>query len=72
MNTENTKQEENALLIAAAPDLLAALQGLATYTYKELCFCDAWQATSTQHRTHSRECDAARAAIAMATGEEVA
>jgi hypothetical protein len=56
--------ESNARLIAAAPDLLAALQTFSwTATEHPPCFCPP-----KNGRMHTDQCDAARAAIAKATG----
>jgi hypothetical protein len=51
--------EANVRLIAAAPDLLAALQDLCETIEREASDVDSWA---------GRQLDAARAAIAKATG----
>jgi hypothetical protein len=56
----------NARLMAAAPELLAALKGLATSAHNgDWCF-DGCNTAGLQK--HSPACDAARAALAKATG----
>ena len=56
--------EANALLIAAAPDMLAALQAL------EECYCEAGTAlTRDERHRHRQTLMSARAAIAKATGK---
>jgi hypothetical protein len=52
----------NARLIAAAPELLAALEGM----FNGTCFCDFAKGGYTHHGRH---CEIARAAIAKAKGE---
>lgn len=57
----------NARLIAAAPDLLEALQLVSlARTRGELCWCDV--ITLARSHEHSPACLAARAAIAKAEG----
>lgn len=59
------KEQANARLIAAAPELLAALHGIMRHL-KENCI---WRESRADYG--SDLLDAARAAIAKATGEEV-
>ena len=57
----------NARLIAAAPDLLAALEGR---QHADGCYCEAAFAMNDgSHPQHSPECMAAMYAIAKAKGE---
>jgi hypothetical protein len=63
----------NAHLIAAAPDLLAALSRLAVWTdHLGPCFCQAcdYMPGRPERHKHSAECDIARAAIAKAEGAQ--
>lgn len=65
-NREDAARVPNALLIAAAPDLLAALEAVAHSHPKGsgLCWCNAeWG------REHAPRCEAAQTAIAKAKGE---
>ena len=58
----NAQQWANARLIAAAPDLLEALEGL-------LCWCQGYEADKLNPHAFSY-IRSARAAIAKATGEQ--
>lgn len=59
--------QANARLIAAAPELLEALEGLGCKP-DGYCFCNG----QGENGAHTGECNAARAAIAKATGGEAA
>lgn len=61
--------EANAFLIAAAPELLAALKALQTWP-KQNCWCPLERAQAEAHGTkiHMPSCKAARAATAKAEG----
>lgn len=66
-NKKTMKQdEENAVIMASAPDLLEALQGLGTMP-DGYCFCPHERDPGKQN--HAGECAAARAAITKANGE---
>jgi hypothetical protein len=57
----------NATLMASAPELLEALEGLA---HADGCYCDAaFSMSDGSHPSHAPECQKARAAIAKAKGE---
>jgi hypothetical protein len=58
---------ENARLIAAAPDLLAALK---SFRHADGCFCEAAFAGSGTIVRHTAECEAACAAIEKAENDE--
>ncbi len=62
----NATVQANARLIAAAPDLLAALQGLGTHPEFGYCFC---LNKAQQDAGHAGECREASAAIAKAEGK---
>lgn len=59
----------NARLIAAAPDLLSALESLAVWHDGEPCFCHVHgESERARYTPHDSYCDAARAAITKAKG----
>lgn len=60
-------QRANARLIAAAPDLLEALETAASHVCSLLC--PSVKRTGEEW-THSKECEQVRAAIAKAKGKE--
>ena len=66
--------EENARLIAAAPEMLDALQGVVIRTFDgEPCWCYqlSVHTRGLEHwANHSDACKAAKAAIAKALGEQ--
>jgi len=60
----------NARLIAAAPDLLSALEWLAVWNDGEPCFCHVHgESERARYTPHDSYCDKARAAIAKAKGD---
>ena len=67
-------EKADARLIAAAPDLLSALESLAVWRDDEPCFCHVHGEGEPMHRhlvpphVHDDYCDKARAAIAKARG----
>ena len=70
MTQPHSRMKQRARLIAAAPDLLEALQGLGAMP-EGYCFCFGGNrkrnAARPDHQ-HTGKCRAARAAIAKATG----
>lgn len=69
INDDALAWQSNARLIAAAPELLSALESLAVWNDGEPCFChvhgDSERARYTPHDSY---CDSARSAIAKAKG----
>jgi hypothetical protein len=68
---EHGNLKANAHLIAAAPDLLSALEGLAIWDSDEdkPCFCLMHGDARPGPQSHDSYCEAAREAIAKARGE---
>ena len=59
-----------ARLIAAAPDLLSALEGLAVWNDGEPCFCHVHgESERARYTPHDSYCDKAREALRKAKGE---
>jgi len=60
----------NARLIAAAPDLLSALESLAVWNDGESCFCHVHgEHERARYTPHNSYCDKAREALRKAKGE---
>lgn len=65
------EDKANARLIAAAPALFDALEGLAVWNDGEPCFCHVHgDEGRARHSPHNAYCDAARAALGKVEGPE--
>lgn len=66
---DEREDRANSKLLTAAPDLLRALELLATWSDGFPCFCEAWRYSSgfPEKHQHTSQCDTARKAIERAT-----